>query len=628
MAKPENDVILTEKQTWSTWEELLLACAVHRHGTESWNSVSAEIQKLSPNLCSLTASACRHKYFDLKSRLTQELAVPESVAAISTAPWLEELRKLRVDELRREVEQYDLSISTLQSKVKQLEEEREMSFIKPDTETENLDLERKKERSDSGEPVPNPPVQLMNETISPDPKEIGSENTEREEEMAGSGGGESKLAGEDSCRGSCESVEKEPTTNSERVEPVSVTELIESEDGASRGEEITSDVQSSASLPRKGTSEPDKEDQSPTSAKDFTVESQPLISFVEILLSHPCGSHFSRRLERQETIEYGTIIREHVDFEIIRKRVEGGLYKSWRINFFRDLLLLVNNARVFYHRGSSEFKFAEQLHQLVKKQMTTTLKGLSNRDEISISPPKEEVVAIPSSKPVSSKPRMSVPNIVACRKRSALAAKPLLLLPPGPDKKAKKTDHVVDYDEKPVSDKDGEASGKDDDDSLIVKIITRGRTSSTGKVANRNVKNRDSSLNVDDSKHKVKKTDEEKKGGSKKKGAASFLRRMKVGSSDDTLKRSSAADSSTTGKGGGAEQRKNNSNKADNKKTPIPRIRQTNKKASPVKRSNNGRNSEREAAPSYPILAKRSREAGEKEEASSYSPRLKKRARR
>jgi hypothetical protein len=44
-------------------------------------------------------------------------------------------------------------------------------------------------------------------------------------------------------------------------------------------------------------------------------------------------------------------------------------------------------------------------------------------------------------------------------------------LPPGPDKKAKKTDHVVDYDEKPVSDKDGEASGKDDDDSLIVKII-------------------------------------------------------------------------------------------------------------------------------------------------------------
>ncbi|GMY11829.1 DNA-binding bromodomain-containing protein, putative [Fagus crenata] len=39
-----------KKQTWGTWEELLLACAVHQYNTESWDSVSMEIQKRSSKL--------------------------------------------------------------------------------------------------------------------------------------------------------------------------------------------------------------------------------------------------------------------------------------------------------------------------------------------------------------------------------------------------------------------------------------------------------------------------------------------------------------------------------------------------------------------------------------------------
>ncbi|VVB03083.1 unnamed protein product [Arabis nemorensis] len=645
MAKPENDDTTPEKQqTWGTWEELLLACAVHRHGTDSWNSVSSEIQKRTTNLRSLTASDCRNKYTDLKCRFTQELGLPESVAEISTVPWLEDLRKLRVDELRREVEQYDLSISSLQSKVKKLEEEREISLNELDTEIENspdLDkiVEKKEHRresvSDSAEPVvPKPPITSVNGSISPDPKEdspgTGSENAKRDEEMVGlDDGGEAKLAGEDSCRGSCEGVEKESAENSERVEPGRRTELTESmaesEGGGNGGDEggkETSDVQSSASLPRKGTSEPENEDQSPSTKDLFPVESQPSISFVEILLSNPCGSHFSRRLETQETLEYSKIIREHIDLEIIRKRVEEGWYKSSMNKLFRDLLLLINNARFFYPKKTSEFNFAVQLNELVKKQITTTTIKKKPKE---ISPPKansclelvpfvETVNTVSSSKPVSSKPRMSVP-IVACRKRSSLATKPL---PPGSDKK-------------------DETFGEDDDDkSLVSKKMTRGRTTSTKKVAIRNVKNRDSGLNVDE----VKKTDEEKKGSNKsgsskkKSAAASFLKRMRVGSSSsdtlvETLKPSSATDSSSTGKGG-AEQRKNksnNSNKAGAKK----RATTTGKnQTSPVKK-NNGRAMKRVAAPSSssPILGKRSREAGHEKEGGSYSStRLKKRVRR
>uniref|UniRef100_M4DK65 Bromo domain-containing protein n=2 Tax=Brassica campestris TaxID=3711 RepID=M4DK65_BRACM len=579
MAKPENDDVSPEKQTWGTWEELLLACAVHRHGTESWPSVSAEIQKRTRNLSSLTASACRHKYSDLKRRFTQEMTSPES--EISSVPWLEKLRRIRVDELRREVERYDLSISSLRSKVKRLEEETSSHLDKKE-------LRRESDR-DGGELVP----------ISPDPVDISSE-------MAGAvdGGGEAKLTEDDSCRGSCE---KESGVNSERR--IRLTEsMAESEGGVNRGEEEgkeTSDVQSSASLPRKGTSEVDNEDRS-----------QPSISFVEMLLSHPCGYLFSRRLETQETPEYGKIIRQHVDFEMIRKLDEEGLYKSSMTKLFRDLLLLINNAKVFYHKGSSEFNSAEQLHQLVKKQMATTLQR-------ELPPPKEkslELVSFKEAVAVTSKPRISLP-IVACGKRSSLASKPLLMISPsGGDKKGKKTDQVVD-DEKLVLLKDEETSGKDDE-SLVLRKMVRGKTSTAKKVVTRNVKNSGSSLN------EVKTTDEEKKGNqsgsSKRKSVANFLKRMKGGgSSSDTVVETLMPSS---------EQKKNNIRKADAKKRATGENK-TNEKASPVKKKNNGRALKGEAAPSSssPVVAKRSRESGEKKEASSSSPsstRSKKRARR
>ncbi|CAN6844668.1 unnamed protein product [Brassica oleracea] len=126
-------------------------------------------------------------------------------------------------------------------------------------------------------------------------------------------------------------------------------------------------------------------------------------------------------------------------------------------------------------------------------------------------------------------------NIVnlACRKHSSLAAKPLLMISPtGGDKKGKKTDQVVD-DEKLVLLKGEETSGKDDE-SLVLKKMVRGKTSTAKKVAIRNVKNSDSSLN------EVKKTDEEKKGNksgsSKRKSIANFLKRMKGGGSSSDIR--------------------------------------------------------------------------------------------
>ncbi|CAL9245966.1 unnamed protein product [Arabidopsis halleri] len=647
MAKPENDKNSPEKQTWSTMEELLLACAVHRHGTDSWDSVASEIHKQNPTVRTLTAIDCRHKYNDLKHRFSRNLVSPGSVdeetlaAEISSVPWLEELRKLRVDELRREVERYDLSISSLQLKVKRLEDEREKSL-----KTENSDLDKiaetKENHSESGNKSG---VPVTEPTISPDPIDdspgTGSENTNRDVKIAepvdeepnriDGKENDEKPVREDSGRGSCESVAKE----SDRAEPEregdDSPEFVESMDESKGEEEMkeTSDGQSSASLPRKETvnqDQPDNEDQSLTVNK-IPAESQPLIDFIEILQSHPIGSHFSRRLESQETSEYERIIRQHIDFEMIRSRVEEGYYKTSRSNFFRDLLLLINNVRVFYGEQSSEFNAAKQLFQLIKKQMSLKIpkQTLPTPKEESLVTSKEEVTVS------SLKPTLSVP-IIACRKRSSLAGRSSASVTE-PLKKKNKV--VPTVDEKPVS--EDETSDKDVK-PIVSKKMTRGGAPSTAKkVGSRNV---NTSLNAgisskgrsSNDSSVPKKSVQEKKGnntsgGSKKQSAASFLKRMKGVSSSETVVETVKADSSNGKRG--AEQRKNNSknDQVDAVKQPAGQKRLTGKKptiekGSPAKKDT-GAASKRGTAP---LMTKRDSETSEKETGSSTRP--KKRSKR
>lgn len=101
-------------EIWGTWEELLLACAVRKHGTASWDSVAMEMLSRCPPAAadSLTPAGCRLRYRLLHRRFTAAAAVngDEEPDAASADCCVEELRKLRVAELRREVERYDLSI--------------------------------------------------------------------------------------------------------------------------------------------------------------------------------------------------------------------------------------------------------------------------------------------------------------------------------------------------------------------------------------------------------------------------------------------------------------------------------------------------------------------------------------
>lgn len=108
-------------EIWDTWEELLLAAAVKRHGTASWDTVAMEMQKRCTSAADarFTPSGCRLRFRLLHRRFAAGAENgggggggddDEDPDATVADEWVEELRKLRVAELRREVERHDLSI--------------------------------------------------------------------------------------------------------------------------------------------------------------------------------------------------------------------------------------------------------------------------------------------------------------------------------------------------------------------------------------------------------------------------------------------------------------------------------------------------------------------------------------
>lgn len=120
MANPHENSGVAEAAEWGTWDELLLACAVKRHGFKDWDSVASEVQsRTSLPLPFTTPLNCQLKYQDLKRRFSapstaaddveNDLASP-SGDKVDVIPWLDELRKIRLAELRQEVQRYDVSI--------------------------------------------------------------------------------------------------------------------------------------------------------------------------------------------------------------------------------------------------------------------------------------------------------------------------------------------------------------------------------------------------------------------------------------------------------------------------------------------------------------------------------------
>ncbi|XP_050383233.1 uncharacterized protein LOC126800006 [Argentina anserina] len=445
MDKPD----FPETPTWTTWEELLLACAVHRYGTHSWDSVASQLRKRCSNLHHLSPDTCRHKFHDLRRRFDHPNdAACDGDDKSSPIPWLDKLRQLRLDELRQEVERHDSSIVSLQLKVERLKEVREKSDLERSGDEGIRDTSAAPESASpvnitgrvvSGEVFVRNDGRSSNESNTTDPKPelpetvVGEKDAGLVEPAAGEVGAVEKLSNpmvvEDSCNGSSDSVVKEP--------PVAESEKASS--GELRESRSNSEVQSTASLSRKLGAEvkanepvePDQEDQSPA-MNQAPVESQPLVEFLKILRSHKAASFFERRLQSQETPIYTCMIRQHTDFESVQTRLNAGWYSSCKRKFFRDVLLICKNAIVFFGQRSPEYKAACELQLLILKEMAckdANQDPSPKQDSQTLS--KEETptpLALPlkaeseSSESLLAKSKLSIP-LTACRKRSSIKAR-------------------------------------------------------------------------------------------------------------------------------------------------------------------------------------------------------------
>ncbi|KAG7566349.1 Bromodomain [Arabidopsis suecica] len=542
------------KQVWGTWDELVLTCAVKRHAFSDWDSVAKEVQARSRSSLIVSAVNCRLKYQDLKRRFQDSVDVGEDNTEAAAAeedevgeiPWLEQLRSLRVAELRREVQRCDDSILSLQLKVKKLEEEKD---------------------GDDGDNKPD----LKNDEIKPARLNRDTTESDREDNRSmnesNSTASVDKIADHDRLDGD-KMVQTDENLRNPDPDPVNKAAAPEEEQ---RTVSKRSEMSNSGELDESGTSTgPGKrKGQKYRSGggggdiKSAGDKSQPLIDTIKLIRSHPRGSVFESRLRSQETKDYKRLIRQHLDIKTIEKKVEKGSYVSSSLSFYRDLKLLFTNAIVFFPTSSSESMAAQELRTLVSNEMKKRT-GKSGHNAI-------------KAEAESNERKSSVLPLVACKKKSSASKK----TPPSSSSKQKdekKSQEVSE--EKTVTTTTTTTTSARSSRRTSKEIAVVAKDTKTGRAKNNNKKQKDTKTESsddgdDDEKEENSKT--EKKtvaiASDKKKSVADFLKRIKKNSpqkgKETTSKNQKKSDGNVKKENSKAKPRELRSNSTGKKKAEV-----------------------------------------------------------
>ncbi|CAA0376836.1 unnamed protein product [Arabidopsis thaliana] len=516
----------SQTQAWGTWEELLLACAVKRHGFGDWDSVATEVRSRS-SLSHLLASAndCRHKYRDLKRRFHEQEKTDvtatveeeeEEERVGNNIPWLEQLRNLRVAELRREVERYDCSILSLQLKVKKLEEEREVGEEKPD-----LENERKEERSEND----GSESEHREKAVSAAEESDRENRSMNESNSTATAGEEERVCGDEPSQ-----TREDDSGNDKNPDPDPVnkdaTAAEEEEGSVSRGSEASH----SDELGESGTSESKwkrkrRKQGGAGEIRSAESKSQPLISLLDLIRSHPRGSLFERRLRSQEAKDYKSMVKQHLDIETIQRKLKQGSYDSSSLIFYRDLQLLFTNAIVFFPLSSSESMAAHELRAVVSQEM---------RKETGKAGPrliKQEASGMRSGKADAetsdsslSRQKSSGP-LVVCKKRRSVSAK----ASPSSSSFSQKDDTK---EETLSEEKDNIATGVRSSRraNKVAAVVANNTKTGKGRNKQKQTESKTNSSNDNSSKQDTGKTEKKTVSADKKKSVADFLKRLKKNS--------------------------------------------------------------------------------------------------
>ncbi|GFZ03104.1 bromodomain 4 [Actinidia rufa] len=340
---------------WGTWEELILGGAVLRHGTRAWDAVASELRARTLYPYSFTPETCKAKYEDLQQRYS------------GCTAWFEELRKRRVAELRQELEKSEDSIGSLESKLESLKAEKRGwdygssrttspvpvlksegveifgketpkdglsagSFTLPGCEipTSIAEMDTQPEISESSEQVKFSSIKNLAETSSEQGVTLQKRRGKRKrkyynkEPKEWTNGGSENLGSTDVLAAS-----KENSTSG--CGPTARSSSINNHDRGSRG-----------------------------SANDD------LMGIFNSISENNAALVFRRRLDSQKRARYRNTIRRHTDLDTIRARIASCLIMSTK-ELFRDMLLLANNAMVFYSKRTREHKTALLLRDIVTK---------------------------------------------------------------------------------------------------------------------------------------------------------------------------------------------------------------------------------------------------------------------
>ncbi|XP_050367553.1 uncharacterized protein LOC126785916 [Argentina anserina] len=569
-------------QPWGTLEELLLVSAVNRHGPNRWDSVASELQSRphSSSTAALTPHCCSHKFDDLKRRFQQNDDAAESVAVM-----VDELRRLRVEELRREVRRRDVSIVSLELKVKRMEDrDRSLKATAAAAASPPVNLHRGGGGADTSESPEKHAVKsnsgedFVADSSERENRSFNESNSTSQRSDARPNGVVERKADEDVGPGP-ERNQSDPARSQTRSEPASANDgVIDDDDNddvnnknggegepTSRPGELNelprevrkqnSDVQSSASLSRKrkrrrkdgesssGEEPEGGEEVSPATTKRVKlVKLEPLVKVLRLVRSHRLGSVFQRRLRIQESQRYKNLIREHVDLHVVQSRLDKGAYNDCSAKLFRDLLLLFSNAVVYFREAAPEHVAALELRSLVLKEMNDYLPqfGVKRKSNVESD--------ITTGTTTSMRPSKSS-SIVVCGKRGSINALS------SENKKGTVRKVVVEEKEPKVK-----VSEKKAEDSAPVKVEDRGvrkrrstqernggrrsRTTAASKSKNLEAKVKFESDGNEVSGHEGLETvkTEKKEDVKKKQGAAIFLKRIKQNGGGGVGQGSNASD--------------------------------------------------------------------------------------
>ncbi|CAL5183388.1 unnamed protein product [Lathyrus oleraceus] len=376
---------------WGTWEELLLGGAVLRHGTHDWNVVAAELRARAVCPYTFTPEVCKAKYEDLQQRYSGSTA------------WFEELKKTRVEELKKALERSEDSIGSLQSKLEVLEAEKN----------------EKKDDCKNGlespvSHIPSKKLQRVESSTKETSKdELSTKETSKDDLSAGSFTHETRINWSPESQvpaASADDNETKPevSQSTEQIKVSNVDNLANflyegqmrtcrKPRGKRKRKDCSRNIKEAASIGESdlldsadvlswckesstsncGEVAKSSDDVGNRNKNSRKRDAEDMIEILDSIFETKGASAFRRRLDSQKRGRYKKMIRQHMDFDTIRSRISIRTIKS-TVELFRDLLLLTNNALVFYSKNTREYKTALVLRDIVTKKMKENFKDSNN----------------------------------------------------------------------------------------------------------------------------------------------------------------------------------------------------------------------------------------------------------